>query len=423
MDFAQPSQPRWKGDRFTRPLVLAAWLAVWLVCSTLWLLPAQATDPQHDDVSDLSLEDLKRVQVYSASMYLQDDRKAPSSVTVVTADEIRKCGYRTLADILRSVRGFYVSYDRNYSYLGVRGFSRPGDYNDRILLLLNGHRLTDNVYNSALIGTEFQLDVDLIDRVEIVRGPSSSLYGTSAFFAVINVITKETHSLKGMELTGEIDGFGTYKGRSTYGQRFHGVDVFLSGTGYDSAGPAQLFFPAFASTSTNNGYALHADYDSSRSFFGQVSFAHFTLESVGSTREKGIPTASFNTAFDDPRTRTTDDRGYVDLKYERTLYEDTQLTARVYFDRVSYHGVYVYPPDDSNKGKLLNEDFGRGDWTGAKIKITRPIFEKHRLTGGADFRDNLRQDQSNYDVNPYVVSLNDDRKSKEWALFGQDEFS
>ena len=88
------------------------------------------------------------------------------------------------------MRGFYVTNDRNYSYLGVRGFSRPGDYNARILLLVDGHRMNDNVFGSALLGTEFPLDVDLIERIEIIRGPSSSLYGTSAFLAVINVITE-----------------------------------------------------------------------------------------------------------------------------------------------------------------------------------------------------------------------------------------
>jgi len=131
------------------------------------------TREEAKDVIDLSPEELKSVQVYSASMYLQSDREAPSSVTIVTAEQIRKFGYRTLADILRSVRGFYVSYDRNYSYLGVCGFSRPGDYNDRIQLLIDGHRLNDNVYGQAFIGTEFPLDIDLIDHVEIVRGPGS----------------------------------------------------------------------------------------------------------------------------------------------------------------------------------------------------------------------------------------------------------
>jgi iron complex outermembrane receptor protein len=113
--------------------------------------------------------------------------EAPSSVTIVTSEDIRRYGYRTLAELLRSVRGFYTSYDRSYTSLGVRGFGQPGDYNSRILLLLDGHRLNDNIYDSAMLGTEFILDIDLIERVEISRGPGSSLYGNNAFFAVVKL--------------------------------------------------------------------------------------------------------------------------------------------------------------------------------------------------------------------------------------------
>jgi outer membrane receptor for ferrienterochelin and colicins len=423
MFFTQLHRPHRGKRRDRKPAALALRAAaLLLVHLTLGFTLARAVDPPHNDVTDLSLEELGKVQVYSASMYLQDDRKAPSSVTVVTADEIRKCGYRTLADILRNVRGFYVSYDRNYSYVGVRGFSRPGDYNTRILLLLNGHRLTDNLYNSALIGTEFQLDVDLIDRVEIIRGPSSSLYGTNAFLAVVNVITRNGQKLQGLELAGEADGFGTYRGRATYGQQIHGIGVFLSGTGYDSAGAPRLFFPAYDSPLTNNGYVLHADHDSSKSYMGQLTFGHFTLESVASTREKQIPTASFGTVFGDPRSQTVDDRGYLDLKYERTLQKDTEFMLRIYVDRVSYHGVYVYEPDGGT-GNQLNQDLGRGEWAGIKTKITKPLWRKHKVTVGGTFLDDLRQDQSNYGSNPYSLNLDDDRSSKEWAILAQDEFS
>ena len=126
---------------------------------------ATGTPDTPPDLSKLSLEqlvDLKIDSVYGASAYLQKVTEAPSSVTIVTAQQIRRYGFRTLADVLRSVRGFYVTYDRNYSYVGVRGFSRPGDYNARVLLLIDGHRLNDNVFGSALIGSEFPLDIALI---------------------------------------------------------------------------------------------------------------------------------------------------------------------------------------------------------------------------------------------------------------------
>jgi outer membrane receptor protein involved in Fe transport len=135
--------------------------------------------------------ELKVQSVYAASKHEQKISEAPASVTVVDSDEIEKYGYKSFADILRSVRGLYVTYDRNYSYLGIRGFNRPGDYNSRVLVLVNGHGVNENVFDSALLGHEFPLDVDLIDRVEVIRGPSSSIYGNNAFFGVINVITKK----------------------------------------------------------------------------------------------------------------------------------------------------------------------------------------------------------------------------------------
>ena len=72
-------------------------------------------------------------------------------------------------DILRGVRGFYVTDDRNFSYLGVRGFGTPGDYNSRILLLVNGHRVNDNVVGQAEIGAEFGIDGGAFAKAEAVE--------------------------------------------------------------------------------------------------------------------------------------------------------------------------------------------------------------------------------------------------------------
>ena len=392
-----------------------------LLC--MLLIAFEGAVAQSQDVMDLNPEELKSVQVYSASMYLQSDREAPSSVTVITAEQIRQFGYRTLADALRSVRGFDVTYDRNYTYVGVRGFSRPGGYNDQILLLINGHRLNDNVYDQAHLGADFPLDVDLIERIEIVRGPSSSLYGTSAFLAVINVITKSTQTGAGLEFSGEGGGFGSYQGRSTLGGTYHGVDALLSGTIYDSAGPARLFFPAFDSPATDYGIAQDADRDSARNFYGSLHFRHFTLEAVGGTSEKGIPTASFGQVFNDNRSQTTDSNGYVDLRYNRPIFQDAEFTADVYFDRALYHGVYVYSPAAGQVGDVLNEDASRGDVLGTNARITKTLWRKHKATVGVLFRDNLHQDQTNYNLNPYQPVLEDLRSSQEWAAFVEDEFT
>ena len=99
-------------------------------------------------------------------------REAPSAVSVVTAAEIRAHGYRTIADVLRSLPSFYVTEDRRYSYVGVRGFNRPGDYGARVLLLLDGLRTNDNLYD------ELNADRDVTARylrLKVMTGDELSL--------------------------------------------------------------------------------------------------------------------------------------------------------------------------------------------------------------------------------------------------------
>ena len=361
--------------------------------------------------------------VYGASKYEQKVTQAPSSVSIVTAAEIKKYGYRTLADILRSIRGFYTTYDRNYHYLGVRGFLRPGDYDTRYLLLVNGHRTNDNIYGSAYIGTDFNLDMALIDRVEVIRGPSSSLYGTSAFFGVINVITKRGRDLKAAEISGEAASFETYKGRLSCGNKFqNGLEMLFSGSTYDSQGQ-RLYFKEFDDPATNNGFAENCDYDQYHSFYTNLSFRDFALQGGYVSREKGIPTAAWDTVFNDQRTKCIDGQGYLDLQYKHDFATQLDVMARLFYNRYNYDGDYVWDySEDDEPDLVVNKDVSRGEWWGGELKFTQRVCEKHKFILGAEYQDNIRQEQSNYDEEPYLLYFEDKRDTRNWALYIQDEF-
>src|SRR2546428_12371828 len=238
-------------------------LMVLVIPGLNWAADSSTAATRPVEPTEISLEELIKMEVpvvEAASKYRQKTTEAPSSVTIITSDEVKKYGHRTLADILQTVPGMYVTYDRNYSFLGVRGFSLGGD-NNRILLLVDGHRLNNSLSDSAFIGTEFIVDVDLIERVEIIRGPGSSLYGNNAFFGVINVITRKGRDMagNGVEVSSEIGSFETYKARVSYGKQFkNGLELLLSGTYYDSEGQDQLFYKQFKTPANNNRVAVNA---------------------------------------------------------------------------------------------------------------------------------------------------------------------
>jgi len=412
----------WTGSSPWHTLVSASHLPIiaWLIIFLPFALPAAAQE-KTNDISELSLEDLMNVEVYSASKHMQKASDAPSSVTVVTADEIQKHGYRTLADILESVRGFYITYDRDYSFVGVRDFGRLGDSNNRILVLIDGHRINDNVFGEPYLGTEFLVDVDLIDHVEVIRGPSSSLYGADAFFAVINVITRKGEQMRGFELSFAGASFGTYQGRASYGRRFRGIDMMFSGTFYNSYGPL-LFFPEFDSPASNYGITRNTDYESSQHILGTISFHGFTVQGLFSARDKGVPTAYYGGLFNDPQTQNIDRHQYIDVSYHHFIGDKWNLAARTSYDHASLRAPVAYASGLPDGSATLQTYSFQGSWSDTEVDLSRNFFEKHQVTLGTEIIDNLRQNQGDYTAqgNVFVAVPG---SSVIWALYGQDEFT
>jgi outer membrane receptor for ferrienterochelin and colicins len=396
--------------------------AVFLIIAAMSSSPAWA----QSSLGDLNLEDLMKLdagQVFGASERLQPVTEAPASVSLITAEDIARYGYRTLADILRAVRGIYVTNDRNYSFVGTRGFAKPGDYNSRILLLVNGHRVNDNIFGQAEIGAEFGLDPAMFERVEIIRGPASSLYGDSAFFAVVNVMTRSGASLNGASITSEAGTLGTQLVRASAGRRLaSGLDLALSGTLERSDGVGRLHFPAFDAPATNNGIAEGLDGEGVKQFYGRLTFKGLDITGAYGSRQRDVPTATLDTVFNEQiwRQETTDRHALVDMQYGRE-FRGTRLTFRTSYDRYSFSALYPYDIGPDSTPDLVGIAGGLGTRWSAGSGLTRALPGRQTLRAGVEFIDNVKQNQSGRYVGEAEPLLDTDRSSTQQAVYVQDE--
>ncbi|MDI6809703.1 MAG: TonB-dependent receptor [Candidatus Eisenbacteria bacterium] len=360
------------------------------------------------------------VKVVAASKYEQSLTDAPSSVTIITDSDIRNYGCQTLADVLRDVAGFDAIYDRNYEYVGVRGFARLGDYSTRILLLMNGHVMNDNWIGSNLIGTDSGIDLDLVKRIEIVRGPGSALYGTNAFFAVVNVITYGVEDLQGLKLSNETGSFGMKKGILIGGKNFgNGLRAIGSLSLMDTKGD-DLYFEEYDGL-VGDGITRGADYDRSKSFLGQISYGEVSIFAKLSSRTKGVPTGSYETTFGDDRTRTIDGRNFVEMNVVHPISADKGISGKLYYDNMVYKGLWIYADEP---GHYFSEEGAWGDWIGVESNYTWDIARGNRLTLGGEYQRHRLKTALNYldQDRRRVDGLPDGRYSYSfWALCLQQE--
>lgn len=376
--------------------------------------------------------------VYSASKYEQKVTKAPASISVVTADEIKKYGYRTFSDILSSLKGFYSTNNRNYGSAGARGVGIPLDFNTRLLLLIDGHRFNDNIFDSFDISEGFPIDIDIIERVEVVRGPASSLYGTNAFFGVINVITRRGRDQNGVNVTASYGSFDNYKTRISYGNRFNsGVEMFLSGTFIDNQGNKRLNNESINSllhnthqqqlrdnTAINNNATVHNNKTQNKKLIGTITYGNFTLQGLYTKNNRDIPAITFGPTVSKLSVieKGMDESTFVELKYDRTFTNQLNLQSRLSYNNYRYNGIYPHIINNETPSPFIikNQDKFRGQWWRGELQATQILFADHKVTIGSEFQHNFQQSQLNFDLQTHIKS---DRNSYRGAFFIQDEYT
>ncbi len=148
--------------------------------------------------------------------------KAPSVVTVITAEEIKNLGYRTFVEILRTVPGFEILKTGAFgdTIPAVRGIAGE----NKVRVMLNGHLVNNPLRGGAFV-TFDDFPVEGIKRIEIIRGPGSATYGENAFMGVINIITKDARDIDGVKVSSGYGSFDTYDENIIFGETYGSIGI------------------------------------------------------------------------------------------------------------------------------------------------------------------------------------------------------
>lgn len=379
------------------------------------------------DGIDNSLEDLLKVRIVSTPKFAENPDQIPSVVSIVTADDIRLYGWRTLGDALRSLQGFTVTHDQTYAYGGVRGISQPGDYRPRMQTLIDGQSINENVFASVPVDSAFPLDIGLIERIEVIRGPSAAIYGGDAMFGVINVVTRSGSSV-GSEASLKVGSGADRRLRLSWGGLVGGHDVLLSVSGFETHGRT-------LSVDDVNGDGSRRDLHrvggkEGGQLFAKIRGSDWHLSLIHAKREKTVPTASYDTIADDHSHTETDAYTLLNLSKEWRLNTSNTLHQQLYLGdyRFDGHFPYDYSTAPVADPHVMNIDRARGSWWGIENRLVNTARSGQRITLGIEYKSNWRQNQLNFDRGYGCVDngtttpcLDDHRRSTQISLTAQDE--
>jgi outer membrane receptor protein involved in Fe transport len=160
----------------------------------------------------------------------------------------------------------------------------------------------------------------MVERIEIVRGPSSALYGSNGIFATINVVTRSPVQARTMRVGVETGSYGEKKVTLSSGASLgHGANLLVSASVFNNGGQS-LYFPEFDRRATNFGRAVGVDGERGYHLFAELIWHNWAFTGYLGSREKQVPTGWYNTIFNDRGNKILDQRGFFEAAYSHDLY-------------------------------------------------------------------------------------------------------
>jgi len=362
-------------------------------------------------------------------------RKAPAIATIITADEIRNMGARSLVDVLKMVPGIGISTNAwGVNMVEVRGIRTA--MNDKILVMIDGHSLNRNNNGSALYQLADTLPVENIKQVEVVRGPGSALYGSSAFVATINVISRDADEIDGLETKvggGSFDTFqGNLVGATTYGDKLAASGSF----DYFRTNGPKLHVESDALRSTPFSMApgtAHLDAEQTDAFlkviYGDLSFRGHYL-----TSRKGYYIGMGNALTDD--SYSDKENYWGELAYDLRLSDTLTSRIKLSYDHFSQDPRVKILPNGYKGGfpqGMIGNPQVKDRTFGTEIQVDWIHFKGNRLIVGLAYEDMQQyyvKQMANFnpltyaDIGPFqeVANWNKETSRQIWATYLQYEW-
>ena len=377
-----------------------------LLCGSLGAIPAaqaavssRPADPE--DLTSLSLEELLDVKIVSASKHSAPAFTTPAAVFVLTAEDLRRSGARSVPEALRAVPGLDVArIDNNKWAISARGFN--SQYANKLLVLIDGRSIYSSLFSSVFWELQ-NLPLCEIERIEVIRGPGGSLWGVNAVNGVVNIITKEPGAAESRRLTasggsledGALDlgystgliGQGRFRLWGTVSRVAEGTRP--GGDGRDAGDAGQRGGAGFradwtlaSGTLTVFGGALRNDHDSR---------PHLPLLTPPYQEEM--------------RTRVAASESYAQARWRRPLAGDGALMIQAYLDR-----------ERRSEPRVFGYDIETADFD---LQVETSSARRHRLVAGFGLR-LMRDDLPSAQLLTYEPAQESRRI---WSGFLQDEIA
>jgi iron complex outermembrane receptor protein len=343
--------------------------------------------PKPTNVSAELSEILNTDQIQAASKKMQDASSAPADAVILRSSELRALGYRTLGDALGGVVGFRTNEDHAYQGLAVRGLYVLGDQNTRVLVLLDGHALNNPAeVGSSKVGQDFGLPMELVDHIEIVRGPASSLYGNNAFMALVNVVSVDAASSRHSSIEGAIGmgSGGTFDAWVDGGGTLGGVKFSLMASGFERRGVSQVY-PQLGSIAPEYAQSLPAssDHEDSQSAYLRISGREWSFAGTYLNRLQRLASGPFGFKPGDDGNTYTNKRLSGDFRWQPSV-GNVQWLVRLFGDRSEFQDAFI---PDSIRGSTDGETDQDPDWSlGGEIQARMSLGDRFALTVGSEQR-------------------------------------